>query len=298
LVLATGSMYSTPYVKPDPSKHVSSEMRKIELQTFHQQIHSPDNNHVVVVGGGALGLELVGELVDLNDTSRSTNPFKITLVHSRMLLKDRSNSQSIHSYIMDFMKRKHVEVILGHRVTSDGPHFERDVDPTVKKQLKIDPNPKLDDVIPSTVREINDASMVFWCGSLKPSTDCLTQEKENRVPIEVDSAGFVKINTYLQCEGYENIFAVGDINNSPCEKLAGAAGVQAQKAARNIIQLAAGKRVSYQYKGKKISSYSLSLGTTDAYFSIANYMVLWGGKAATLKTKNSKNRILQRLRSA
>ena len=31
LVLATGSMYSTPYVKPDPSKHVSSEMRKIEI---------------------------------------------------------------------------------------------------------------------------------------------------------------------------------------------------------------------------------------------------------------------------
>jgi len=298
LVLATGSLYSTPYVKPDPNKQVNSVMRRIELQTFHQQIHSPDNNHVVVVGGGALGLELVGELADLNETRRSTNPFKITLIHSRMLLKDRSNSQSIHNYIMDFMQRNQVEVILGHRVSSDSPHFDQDVDPAVKKKLRIDPNPKLEDVSPSTVTEINDASMVFWCGSLRPNTDFITQDNENRVLIEVDSSGFVKVNTYLQCEGYENVFAVGDLNNSPCEKLAGAAAVQAQKAAQNIIQLAAGKRASYQYRGDMFRSYSLSLGSKDAFATIADYMVLWGGIAAYLKTNTNRNKLVQYLRNS
>jgi len=167
-----------------------------------------------------------------------------------------------------------------------------------KKKLRIDPNPKLEDVSPSTVTEINDASMVFWCGSLRPNTDFITQDNENRVLIEVDSSGFVKVNTYLQCEGYENVFAVGDLNNSPCEKLAGAAAVQAQKAAQNIIQLAAGKRASYQYRGKMFRSYSLSLGSKDAFATIADYMVLWGGIAAYLKTNTNRNKLVQYLRNS
>ena len=332
LVLAAGSKYATPYVKPDPRNLVSREMRRLEFQSFQQQVHSSSNRHVVVVGGGSLGLELVGELVDWNREHRPSNPFKITLVHSRTLLKDSSNSESMHQYLMSFMERNSVRVILGHRASlqaeeattlaitaetaatsgdNDGEHqndhvpvvpsWERDVDPTVTKTLALVPNAKL---VPNAVSNsnntvINDATMVFWCGSLRPCTEWLSSSggshNTSGRTIALNDSGFVKVNSYLQCEGHENIFAVGDINDAPCVKLMGAARVQAEKAARNIVRLAGNRTVNNQFRGKAISSYSLSLGSTDAYFSVGDYMVLWGAPAATLKSSRSKTNLLSRL---
>jgi NADH dehydrogenase FAD-containing subunit len=297
LILANGSRYSTPYVKPNPQSYSNPDSRRLEFKEFQDNVLSPENRHVVIVGGGALGVELSGELVDLNSNNRPNDPFKITLVHSRDMLRDRSNSTSIHSYIMNFMKRSKVDVVLGHRVTPGGTDYNpiQDTDPSIKKQLLINrsPNSKAKDTTTTTCNSLDDVTMVFWCGSLTPCTGWLANSG-----IDLDQYGCVQVNSYLQCINHKNIFAIGDVNNAPCEKLSGAARVQAMITARNIIALTTGSSPYKQYKGKSISSISISLGSSDAFFTIGSKMILWGGVAASLKSKNSRNNMLNRLQSA
>lgn len=99
LVLANGCSYKSPYIKPNNnSLSMTPDARQDELQEFYQRVFSPENDHVVIVGGGSLGIQLAGELVDLNHYRKQNNiaPFKITLVHSRQMLRDRSNSEIAH----------------------------------------------------------------------------------------------------------------------------------------------------------------------------------------------------------
>jgi NADH dehydrogenase FAD-containing subunit len=291
LVLANGSLYNTPYVKPDINTFSHPDMRRLEFQSFQKQVLDPENTHVVIVGGGALGLELVGELVDVNSTRE--NPYKITLVHSRSILRDRSNSQFIHNYIMNFMKRNNVDVILGHRVNISNDHNNTldDVIPSIKKTIKIVPSIHCTDTS-ATQKTIEDVSMIFWCSSLKPCTSWL--EESN---IELDEQGYVKVDQYLQCENNSNVFAIGDVNNAPGEKLAGVANYQSLIVASNIIRVAKQSSPNWKFYSwlASVNALSLSLGSTDAFMSIGGWIIVWGRVAAYFKTYSGRKTLISRV---
>ena len=71
------------------------------------------SNRIVVIGGGAVGVELVGELA-----SDYPNK-KVTLMHNRDQILDERLSQKLLKKIQDGLKALKVETILGERVNLD-----------------------------------------------------------------------------------------------------------------------------------------------------------------------------------
>ena len=71
------------------------------------------SNRIVVIGGGAVGVELVGELA-----SDYPNK-KVTLMHNRDQIVDERLSQKLLKKIQDGLKALKVETILGERVNLD-----------------------------------------------------------------------------------------------------------------------------------------------------------------------------------
>ena len=71
------------------------------------------SNRIVVIGGGAVGVELVGELA-----SDYPNK-KVTLMHNRDQILDERLSQKLLKKIQDGLKALKVKTILGERVNLD-----------------------------------------------------------------------------------------------------------------------------------------------------------------------------------
>ena len=71
------------------------------------------SNKIVVIGGGPVGVELVGELAtDYPDK-------KVTLMHNREQILDERLSRKFIKKIQDGLKALKVETILGERVDMD-----------------------------------------------------------------------------------------------------------------------------------------------------------------------------------
>ena len=71
------------------------------------------SNKIVVIGGGPVGVELVGELAsDFPDK-------KVTLMHNREQILDDRLSCKFVKKIQDGMKALKVETVLGERVDMD-----------------------------------------------------------------------------------------------------------------------------------------------------------------------------------
>ena len=71
------------------------------------------SNKIVVIGGGPVGVELVGELAsDFPDK-------KVTLMHNRERILDDRLSRKFVKKIQDGMKALKVETVLGERVDMD-----------------------------------------------------------------------------------------------------------------------------------------------------------------------------------
>lgn len=71
------------------------------------------SERIVVIGGGAVGVELVGELA--NDYPNK----KVTLMHNREQILDDRLSQKMIKKIRDGLKALKVETVLGERVDLD-----------------------------------------------------------------------------------------------------------------------------------------------------------------------------------
>ena len=71
------------------------------------------SNKIVVIGGGPVGVELVGELAsDFPDK-------KVTLMHNREQILDDRLSRKFVKKIQDGMKALKVETVFGERVDMD-----------------------------------------------------------------------------------------------------------------------------------------------------------------------------------
>jgi len=80
-----------------------------------------------------------------------------------------------------------------------------------------------------------EADLTFVTFGVTLNTDSLKADFSTHL----DHMGRVKVNQYLQLEGYPNIFAIGDITNIPEPKLSSAAKVHGGIVAENIQILAA-----------------------------------------------------------
>ena len=195
---------------------------------------------ILVIGGGAVGVELLGEI-------KHKYPKKfVTLVHSHAdLISANKLKPEFHKRVLKKVRAyPDVKVILEDRVVLDdelkaaSSHRYLAGKRTVKTQKG----------------ESIDTDLVFFTIGGKPNSNFVSK----LFPDKVNEKGEVKVNRFLQVEGFENIFAAGDITNIQEGKQATSAKPQAETAVVNIQNLIA-KRPLKAYGGGMVGM-ALTLG--------------------------------------
>merc|ERR1711862_563207 len=95
--------------------------------------------------------------------------------------------------------------------------------------------------------------MLFPCLGFIPNTDILKEEMSEIL----DEKGYLKMNYFLQLEGFHHIFAVVDITPFDVEKLAQNAEAHADIVANNIIALEKGQKLKKYSPSDRITLISL-----------------------------------------
>lgn len=271
LIVATGAGYSAPYIKADWDKDNHSASREKSLSEVYDRLLSPNNKHIVVVGGGSVGCELVGELNDLKKKNKRSD-LKITLVHGQDILLERCG-QRTHNYVNKFMQHNDVTVMLNDRVIpSDDHDYSKDLDPDVTKVFST-----------KSGKQLNDVTMIFWCTNSKPRTSWIEGSG-----LALSDRKTVAVNKTLQSISHPNVFSVGDCNDFDCEKSGANAHFQGELLGRTLLAILASKKDEPslpEYKAMGTFAQNISLGAKDGAFAMGSRVVLWGRLSAAAKDK-------------
>lgn len=183
------------------------------------------SNSIVIVGGGPVGVETSGEIRDMYPDK------KITILHSADKLCNTATPE------------------LSDKLAAQCKANKIDVKYNVKANLKGIIDIEKDSFFEGKTDVPLSDGTVVTCDLILPCVGFSPNGKSiSNVPL--DDKGFIKVNKYLQVEGYDNVFAIGDCNNCGDPKMALFAGSkfgmgmpvgQADIAVKNIKALSEGK---------------------------------------------------------
>ncbi|KKA22497.1 Disulfide oxidoreductase [Rasamsonia emersonii CBS 393.64] len=183
LVIATGSHAGAP-----SRLNVNQKEDGIKvLRGLQNRIR--DANNLIVVGGGPAGVELSSD-------AKSLYPEKnVTLIHSRKTLLNKFGTK-LHDTALAALEGLGVRVVLGERI---GPHEEGDMHVVLGSGESIP------------------CDLLIRCTGQKAASEIIaTLCPDSLLPV----GGFLKVKGTLQIadERFGNIFAVGDVIDSPGPK--------------------------------------------------------------------------------
>ncbi|KAF8257660.1 FAD/NAD-P-binding domain-containing protein [Lactarius quietus] len=210
LVIATGT-----YAPPPSTLNVKGKAVGIALLQRNQR-RVERANKIVVVGGGAVGVQLATDIKDYYSAK------SVTLVHSRSRLMHKFHPK-LHELISARAEELGLKVVLGERVKVpeegfplDGSEF--DVDLLSGNCLRAD----------LVIRATGHTPISAPLRTLVP--ECITAD------------GFISVRPTLQLAdpSYPTIFAIGDVADTQNQKAARRAVQHAHVVAENIARLAAG----------------------------------------------------------
>lgn len=190
LVIATGSTYTVPIKQPKNNfKRSTTESKLAEVR---EQVKAASS--VLIVGGGAVGVEVAGE-IKVKYPSKS-----VTILESRnQLVAGEDVRDKFRTKLATYLKRLGVKVVLGERLETRlaGNGFE-------KRTLRTDKGTEIE------------SDVQLLCGGFSPTTELVQKLDASLVTPE----GFVKVNSKLQLDSaqYANVYALGDASNSPAPK--------------------------------------------------------------------------------
>ncbi|KAK1574082.1 uncharacterized protein LY79DRAFT_640394 [Colletotrichum navitas] len=216
LVVATGTQLPAPGTMQHDDKLSSIKY----LQSYQGSVIKASS--IVLVGGGAVGVQMATDLKELYPDK------EITLVHSRDCLMPLYHSK-FHEILKSRFDELGVKLITGTRAVFPPVNLDQD---DTKVVLKLTNGQELvaDLVIPATGQ--------------KPNNEFIqTLQSSNGDPILNPSNGGIKVLPTLQFKdpAYPKLFAAGDIADTGAHKAAKPGVVQAQVAARNIVAMIEGR---------------------------------------------------------
>lgn len=208
LVLSPGSTYTVP-IKPELGNWTRAAIEE-QLKRVRESIERAES--VLVVGGGAVGCEVAGEI-------KAKYPaIKVTLLegHERLVanndVRDKFRAKLLHG----LEKRLGVSVILGERlkdrITDNG--FERCSVSTDKG---------------TTI----ESDVQLLCAGSRPSSKLVSELDPSLVD---EKTGAIRVNAMFQIDDlrFHHMFVLGDASNHPTPKLGYWAGEQAKFLAREL----------------------------------------------------------------
>ena len=170
---------------------------------------------ILIIGGGPVGVELAGEI------AQDFPSKEVTLVHSRnTLLEPNLYQEKFYRQTQEELEKLRVKIILNDRVEVPNQEHLNYIEGkktyvTLKNKTKID------------------TDLTFLCMGTRVNNKSLLNSpfKSHINP----QTGRMRVNNYFQIEGYENVFAIGDICDKEA-KFAYLAGEQGEYVA-NLIHL-------------------------------------------------------------
>lgn len=187
----------------------TEDARAEELAQHHARLRSARS--VVIVGGGPIGVETAAEL-------REAMPgVAVTLIHSQRQLLDKAPGK-FADWAKQFLEDEGVHTVLGELVTS----------PQIEKQ-------PMDGKVQTNAGRILAADVVIWAAGIRPITGFIA----NSWPETVEVSGLVKVDNYLRVVDHPTVFAVGDVANTPENRLAIIAGLHVKSVVANLKKLVA-----------------------------------------------------------
>ncbi|KAJ7279400.1 hypothetical protein C8J57DRAFT_1059005 [Mycena rebaudengoi] len=236
----SGAMPSSPAyggTKPESIAWLKRKQKTIE-----------DASTVLVVGGGALGIQFASDIAAIHPGKQ------VTLLHSRSRLLPRFD-EVMHTEILQSLESANVDVILGERV----------------EFFSSTPGKRI--VRTTTNREIS-ADVILFCTGQRPNTDFLKALDASTVDPSTSLAHVLRtmqlsilpdnLSTEAETTPYPHIFVVGDAADAFGAIPAGHnAYYQAEVAARNILRLIRRDERLRSYGADAGSSPSLAVEEDD-----------------------------------
>ncbi|CAE6438089.1 unnamed protein product [Rhizoctonia solani] len=216
LILATGSIWNGALSLP-PARIDAIEC----LRTFRTKLQAAQN--IVIVGGGAVGVEYAGEL-------RYFMPDKkVTIVHGAPMIINATYPPKFRKSLYDGLTKMGVNVILGDKISPEAVPQDGIVTTEGGKQIQAD--------------------LVINATGGQPNTSCL----RSLDPSALTARGTVNVTPDLRVKfasGTHNVWALGDIIEWPEQKMyLKAATGHAPILAKNILAAISGGKLA-EYKGK------------------------------------------------
>ncbi|OLN95962.1 Apoptosis-inducing factor B-like protein [Colletotrichum chlorophyti] len=266
LVIATGSGVGMSL----PSRVGSTD--KAEgvklLQDFQQRIKNAKN--LVVVGGGAAGVELA---TDAKDQYPEKN---VTLVHSRDAVMNRFGSD-LQAGALKGLKDLGIEVILGERTTTDTPV---DGAVTLRSGRKLECDFLVSPAVSYREADKNAHMSQVNATGQQPSSQLISEF----APEAIAKSGRIKVKPTMQIdvESLPNVYVCGDVAETGVTNPNGRSAMkQATYAADNLVLALQGKPPTnlYQhYWADGVIKLTLGLHKSITAFGIGNTELLFHGQ--------------------
>ncbi|KAK9900237.1 amid-like NADH oxidoreductase [Cystobasidium minutum MCA 4210] len=207
LVIATGARYTPPSTLPTEGKDAGLEY------LFNHCSSVEKANKIVIIGGGAVGVQMSTDIKELY-------PHKdVTLVHSRTQIMNNFH-QDLHNVIAERAKTLGINLVLGHRVIIPQEGFPNDGSVFNVKFLDGGEIP---------------ADLAIVSTGQTPNSQFVAQS----APSCVDARGFIKVKPTLQVvdPALPHVFALGDVADTGAHKAARPGWFQADTVVANIASL-------------------------------------------------------------
>lgn len=175
---------------------------------------------IVVIGGGATGVELSAEIhhaIDalwIHEPTLDRSRVRLTIVEAADRLLS-ANPPQVSAYALDALHARHVEVIVGDRVASSD-----DSGVLLKSGRRID------------------AQLRIWTAGIRGP-----RVFERSGMLETTHSGRVQVDSHLRCAGLTDVYAIGDCAEWSDPATGRAAPYTAQVAAAQARYLAAALRI-------------------------------------------------------
>lgn len=243
LVIASGSSYNFPMKE----KNLVISTRANTLRDCYEKLCSSEK--ILIIGGGLVGVELAAEITGHYGMENK----KIRIVQAYPELIER-NPKKARQYAKRFLEKNGVKIIFNEMVVKGNKGTF-----TTDKGTKI----KTD--------------MAFLCTGITPNFKFM----EENFSSLLNKENQVKVNQYLQLQGFNNIFVAGDIISIKEEKTAQNAECHAKIVVNNIKALEKKQKLK-EYKPRP-RIMVISLGKRNGILTYKN-LSLTGIIPGVLKT--------------